>query len=351
MKKKPSSIACSIGPRKGEIMDTLVFMLVAILLPAWILGTLYLSFFPTTARSAGMSGSSDSQWMASADGTPDVPLTGDPTLDTDHPIDTDLSVDGSRTKAVSDSDLSPSDHKNELTADSAAAWEEKINGLKQQLQTKSQELEQLRQTSMASQSDGTSSNVDTSAFENQITQLTQQRDQLSNQRDTLAEKVKRLEQNADDDGAMSDQVSQLTAQRDRLAQQLASVEDTTGKIEQLDQKIMSLNKQTQSQQTRIDALQEQLAAAETARQAAEQKLANAMTSTAADDSPTLAGSAPREGPLEFREWTSSRGSKARLAFVRWEGNRVIVVNESKKEFRLPLDRLSPNDQNYVNNKR
>lgn len=49
----------------------------------------------------------------------------------------------------------------------------------------------------------------------------------------------------------------------------------------------------------------------------------------------------------FRTWISAQGNTANLALVRVEGNNIIVVNEDGKQFSLPFDRFSIDDQNYV----
>ncbi len=49
----------------------------------------------------------------------------------------------------------------------------------------------------------------------------------------------------------------------------------------------------------------------------------------------------------FREWTSSDGTKATLAFVRWEGNEIIVVDRQNLAYKIAIERLSEEDQSYV----
>ena len=49
----------------------------------------------------------------------------------------------------------------------------------------------------------------------------------------------------------------------------------------------------------------------------------------------------------FRFWKSNRGSDAWLAFVRWEGGEIVLVDSNDELFKIPLNRLSGADQVYV----
>ena len=298
--------------RSGEIMNALVLMLVAILLPAWILGTLYLSFF---SPSANASGSSDSEFGANPDRTT-VPSAlsdaSDNQTDSQGAVSQSAQGNDFAENSGTGGDFNPgqANISSGLTTQQSAAYDEKINSLQRQLDAESQEVQRLRE--MTSSMSGSPATADTSQFENQIAALTKERDQL---------KMK-----------------------------LTSADQSSAKIAQLEQQLQNFNQQSESQNTKIKVLLKQLVTTEEARRKAEQELL-AANSKLASPPPTLASSAASNQPLEFREWISSRGSKARLAFVRWEDNRVIVVNEAGKEFRLTQSRLSLADQKYVNGKR
>ena len=337
--------------RNGEIMNTLVFMLVAILLPTWILGTLYLTYFPASATD---SGSSDSQLASNNDAATDPSALGDGTQsENDSQNDTDQTAQGigggggSKDSNSTGGDFDPgrANGASGLAADQAASYDEKIKSLQEQLDAKSQAFDQLRQTSM-NRSDST---ADTSQLKNQIADLTQERDQLKTKLASAMDTSNDMNSTN-----FQNQITALTQERDQLKMKLTSDDQPSEKMAQLDQQIRTLEANSESQTTEIQTLQDRLVKAEEAKQDAENELAAAKTDMAAnlaDTSPTLAGSTSSNQPLEFREWVSSRGSKARLAFVRWEDDRVIVVNEEGKEFRLSLNRLSPADQNYVDGKR
>ena len=219
----------------------------------------------------------------------------------------------------------------------------KISSLQKQLDAESQEVQRLRE--MTSSMDGTTQTADTSRLEDQIAALTQDRDQLKLKLDSAM-----AASNEMDSTKFESQIAALTQERDQLKMKLTSADQSSENVAQMGQQLRELNQMSDAQKNEIQTLRNRLANAEDAKRQAEQQLL-AADSTPADPSPTLAGSTGIKRNLEFREWLSSRGSKARLAFVRWEDNRVIVVNEAGKEFRLTLNRLSLADQKYVNGKR
>ena len=262
-------------PRKFGILDKLVLMLAVSLFVAWILGTLYLSFFSSDA-----SANANSQTAALIDGDGDNSSAGLAATDSES------SDDG--TRSVTDAgDPNQSQATGDLPSEEKTALEQKISTLQEQLETKSQELTQLRKTSEKSADSKPKEAANTAKYKNEISQLTKQKDRL-------------------------------------------------------DREIKKLKDLSKTQKTKIQTLQDQLVAvADT----------NPVTAEASEMDPALSGTPPRNQPLEFRDWISSKGNKARLAFVRWEGDEIVVVNEANKEFRLALNRLSPIDQKYVNSKR
>ena len=113
-------------------MNTLVFMLVAILLPTWILGTLYLSFFPP---SVAASGSSDSQLAANSDRATEPSALGDISeSESDSQVTGDANAQNGDTQngdtqgtSSSGGDFNPGQANiaSGLTADQSAAYDEK----------------------------------------------------------------------------------------------------------------------------------------------------------------------------------------------------------------------------------
>ena len=167
--------------------------------------------------------------------------------------------------------------------------EQKISKLQEQLEEKSEELTELRKTSKESAKPDRKAAANVSRYKSQISQLNKQKDRL-------------------------------------------------------DRDIKNLKDESKIQKTKIKTLQDELASAAKA-----VPMAGAIN--AEENITGLRGTPEKNQPLEFRDWISSKGNKARLAFVRWEDGEIVVVNEDNKTFRLTLNRLSPEDQNYVNSKR
>ncbi len=289
MKTNSSSAERSTRDRNFGIVDTLVLMLAAGLFAAWILGTLFVYLFPTqTSTSAD---STTAALVGNADGSMNDSAVAD--VQGSNGTDADIAAGDAKlpnaTSGVSNpNQLQASDG---LAEKERTALERKISGLQKQLDTKSKELTELQKAAAKSAKPDPIAAVDTSKYEKQISQL---------------KKEKGL----------------------------------------LDREIKRLNDQSEAQETKIQTLEDQLADA---------TQSNSMAATGginAEANPLeLGGAPPKNPPLEFRDWISSKGNKARLAFVRWEDDKIIVVNEDKKKFRLTLNRLSPEDQKYVNSKR
>jgi hypothetical protein len=50
---------------------------------------------------------------------------------------------------------------------------------------------------------------------------------------------------------------------------------------------------------------------------------------------------------EFRMWKGSNGREAEMAFIRWDGDQLVFVNKANLAFKIPLTRLSNDDQQIV----
>lgn len=312
-------------------MDTLVVILIAILLPTWILGTLLLSFLSESSVPKMASNS-----ITSSIGTDlnDAQAT-EKSAFSEHPR-----VSRTPDQARSAGEL-PSDDSAVLDADQALASNQKFRQLERLLEQKDAQIEIFRQSMAASPDD------DARADDREtIDQLNQQVAQISQQRDDLTRQLQQSESTTSDAVAMSDDVLQLTQQRDQLQTELAAARKDSQRSMQLSKKIESLALQLNSQSKELKTLNQQLVAFNQTKQSLQKRI-DALTtgSTPATDVQR------RETPLEFRQWISSKGSKAELAFVGWDGDHVIVVNRAGKKFRMTLDRFSPSDQDFVNHLR
>jgi len=145
--------------RRGDILDTLVFLLVAILLPMWLLGHLYLMWYP---NSAGGSSSSDSgSLVASADGGLDgadaseksssQSESGMDGLDLDTGAGTDTNSGGNTiSHAFSPGEKSGSGNANSLRLEElegeASKWKLEADGLKVETNQLQSQINQLQET-------------------------------------------------------------------------------------------------------------------------------------------------------------------------------------------------------------
>lgn len=292
MKTKSSSTERSKGARDFGILDTLVVMLAAALFAAWILGTLFVHFFPAATPT-----NADSPTIAMVDGDDEAqeyPGTNGVQGSNGETTSADDAGNSNLTNAAGgDSGFTQSEAGDGLAKEEKTALQNKISALQKQLDAKSKELVLLRKTKIKPATPAADASVDHSKFEKQISQLKREKGLL-------------------------------------------------------DREIKRLNGQSDNQKTKIQALQDQLVKITQAKSIAEPTDARG---DAEKDLAALDGASPKQQPLEFRDWISSKGNKARLAFVRWEDGKIIVVNEANKKFRLSLNRLSPEDQKYVNDKR
>ena len=94
------------------------------------------------------------------------------------------------------------------------------------------------------------------------------------------------------------------------------------------------------------ASKEELQTAQTQLQAL--RTQNGNLQTALDAAREIAAKKPELPKEVFRDFVSSKGSIAKMAFVRWEGEAVIVRSfANKKLYRLTMDRFSEADQKYL----
>ena len=282
MKTTSSSVEGTTLPRDFGILDTLVLMLAAALFATWILGTLFLSLFPSAADT-NVAGSQSVALADSAAGLTDAPAATESQDSSNATAAASESGDPNAAKAIGGASSSNQRETGEGLADKEKTeLKRKVSTLQRQLDTKSKELAQLRKKS-AKPNPRTA--ADTSKFEKQI---------------ALLKKGK----------------------------------------SRLDREIKKLKGLSANQKKTIQTLQNQLF-----------DVTQADSTDAQGNLPLMDSAPPTNQPLEFRDWISSQGNKARLAFVRWEDGDIIVVNEANKTFRLTLNRLSPEDQTYVNSKR
>ena len=337
--------------RNGGVMDMLVFMLVAILLPAWILGTLFLTYFSdgqTGSSGPVASGDQTTDDAGNFDGADDPSALGgsEEDSDSDGTAVTNDSADGSATGSVDpDGDFNPSSSASNNDAMNNDAMTAEVQSLQQQ-------IGQLK--------------TDTQSKQDEIDTLSKQREELSEQLKQAASdqqaqaeeyrlkleqaKASQMQSGVATGGPTPEELANLAQQRDEMQSELTAVKE----------QFQVVKVETDAQRTEIDSLKTKLAASQKEATSLEEELKQIRLQPASPDSemadplvstPAVAGTGEQDGPLDYRTWTSSRGSVATLAFLRWDDDKVIVVNEEGKEYRLTLNRLSVEDQVYVNGKR
>jgi predicted nucleic acid-binding Zn-ribbon protein len=306
-------------------MDTLVIMLVMVLLPTWILGTLYLTHF-ASSKASEMPSKTDSASMT---------------------------ADATATSQASDLSVVTVDR---VDSDSVAGADQAVQA---------DAIEAVSGGGSANRADYLAEKQRADSLEDKLAQTQQLIQQQEDQIKTLSQAQ------TNSQSPLQEQILQLTDQRDQLRSRLADAESAEPRMDQLNATIENLKTQSQTQTDEIETLRKQLAAANATAQSTEEKIATLAAekfaaeeklATLADGKlaaekelaalaasrQTIAAAPVEKNSLQYRQWISSRGTKAQLAFIRWDGDEVIVANEAGKEFRLTLDRLSPNDQAYVN---
>lgn len=383
-------------PRSGEAIDGLVFLVVALLIPCWLLGHLFLSIYP--ASNAGGSAAAPLSTLASGfdrlasngpDAKPsDQPAPDRPTATMDEPANGSVASDGTTggdTGAIqfpeNDQDAGPSD--THVTADQL----QELNGQQRQLLS---QLESLR-----------------NQLAEKDSSISELRDGFSQLQANVAAAAK---SNLPADSSLSSPSndSQSTAAIDSLALKLTALDSDVGRVRESNQKVLrdlaslrqslessaaekptseqSVSEEVANQiadnakrfsdldttldqvQSQLDQLQQRqatMASQIESRIASQVEAQTASRSAESSGSLTTPSNAPgpamlppstsdatiaSSSPLEYRDITSSRGNVAKLAFLRWEGDLVVVQAESSgKIYKLRLDRFSPTDQSYFLN--
>lgn len=311
-------------------MDTLVLILAAILLPTWILGTMYLSFFPVSSTTD-----------IASDPMASTAVSAQSTIESQ-----ELDDGGSTTAGEGGRSNLPLADANEQQS-----LQRKVGELEGLIAQKDAEIERLQQSPAVRPADES-----TVPDQETVKQLSQQVAQLTQQRDELNQQLQQSDADSNRSSTMDDEILQLTQQRNELQSRLTAAQSVSKEAAQLSRTVENLEARSRTQKNEIEALSKQLSASNTSNQSLRQKIETLQsepslineTSMAADQDVSTAQAERRNSPLEYRQWISSKGSKAQLAFVRWEGDAIVVVDEAGKNFRLTLDRLSPNDQAYVN---
>ena len=342
--------------RRGEILDTLVFLIVAVLLPAWLLGHLYLACYP-----AASSGSTTTDKTPTSLTLDDDSANG-PTVDsTENSGDGSgsKSGDGSESKHFADASSGSSDGSDSKSAMALAAVQEKFDALSTKFQsqvsegqalqdqvaqmqagkaesdrmigdlklqladanTKMQEAAKMQQPAATGISDEEMSQMkmDLAATTKQNTEYGNQLMQMQKELESARLKISDMEsapQPESNEKVMTEKISKLEMQIGELNNKLSSTNQT---LALKDSELQRLRTEAAAMAAKPVAPQGELKV--TPRQPAE---------------------------LVYRDFVSDQGKIAKLAFVRWDGEKVVVRSfADKRLYRLPLSTFSATDQEYL----
>lgn len=399
-----------LASRRAEALDGLVFMMAAALLVLFILGHLLLAFAPglfgSTAKADGNAEGGSSLTLA---GSPDGSGSSDgEEAGGSNDADANLlsggdfsspATHGSGSKGLANADV-------EAYESAAEKLRLKIDALKetnQSLLTENSSLksaassmtetddeevtklrESLRQTEgklAATQRNEIDINQRLLSSESSLGKLRKEFSDLQSQLDraqtdlasagssTASPFAELPNQNADIE-ALKQEVQQAEAKANSLQVQVASLEQ---ELKSAKDKLASTNMRGDSElselRNRVTTLQRDLELTTNKMNAREQEFVAAtgtlekLQATNINLRNQLAAAAQRPAaspatgsglevtskPEVFRDYTSSKGSVSKMAFIRWEGEDGIIVRSfaDKRLYRLTLDRFSDADKEYL----
>ena len=389
--------------RTGDVLDSLVVMIAMLLIPAWLLGHLFLTFYPAPEGVAGaeLGGTEASQ-----------PADGDSKSKSPTDPDSDMGT-GSGDKS---GEMAMGDGSNGMGGSSAAlqSMKDKFNSLTQTSATLESEVMSLKESNAAlvqqNEALKTKANQHVMSFKKpaednskalqelqikydntsfELQSMQQKLESTENEKQTLqmnlADAQSKLEQaqamQAKPDAAADTPFALLGSEEKSKQDEL--VAEANAKVTALQQQIEELNRSMANSKNSMAAQQEELQTARrqvqdamaqnanlktalnTARENAARDIAAARDKAASEMAARDKAAAAREQAdreqaareqamaaekpkEEFRDYTSSKGSVSRMAFIRWEGDDVIVRSfANKKLYRLTMDRFSEADQQYL----
>lgn len=373
---KPSKFK---SKRTGDVLDTLVMMIAGLLLPAWLLGHLFLTFYPAPEVVAGATTDETTASQPADDGTASGSSTksdsGDASMAGAGSEGGALgSGSGSGSSGDSQAELQAMTMKLDSMAQTSASLESEITSLRDtnamlaqenaNLKTKanqhvmspkplqpdnSEAMDELQRKYDAASAEVQSMQQRLESTENEkqtlMTEFANTQSRLQETEANLMAAVKKNEEMAmqPDSGAAKTPFDLLGAEE--KTQQSALVDEANAKITDLERQIKELNF---SLTNTTNAMAERENALRTAKVEVQDILAqNAELKAALNAARTAPATA--EPPKEvFRNFVSSKGSVSRMAFIRWEGEDVIVRSfANKKLYRLTMDRFSEADKQYL----
>lgn len=387
-------------------MDSLVFMLAGLLLPAWLLGHLFLTFYPapeTMAESgtepksnlenpaessdlpSGLS-PTDSSGDAANDSNPgdsngmlaNNPLKGEldsltgkfnslvsksTQLETDIATLNRTNADLMAENAALKSEASDRSNSNSLMLQEDSASVALVNELRTKFDSASRQVTAMEQSlqDARSQLETTESEKQTLQLDldNARMKLQQAETKLASAQTTDSMEIKPEGGNSPFAHATPEGSS---SKPDLVAEANARVAELEQKIKEINFSLTNANQTAANRQKDLQARESEIQStrqnmedlrAQTAQVIADLRTQNNDLKTALEASRnnpvnTLKVVEPQLPKEVYRDFISSKGSVSKMAFIRWEGEDIIVRSFSnKKLYRLTLDRFSNDDQQYL----
>ena len=369
--------------RHADVVDSVVFLIVAILLPAWILGHLYLTFFPAPAAVAGEMGddvpaaTADSEPGSSADGSDlaaDDSESGSHKMGMRHSKEPDLGLGfassggaDSNAAAAANAELEQLNEKANMLKTQVATLKQKNeqltsenSSLKTAAQSASQdmgdpaEVDMLRQKLQSAADQLEMAKKDSLTASESLASTEQMKNQLQGR---LTKVQRRLEQTeADLAAAKSKQEELMAAQQEAPLLPMAEpepdkelmmqVQKSRDRASELESNIEKLQQDLRTSNVTLTARQQELQSAN--KTLATLKARNSELETALNRAQQNAATSEPAAEV-YRDYVSSKGSISKMAFIRWEGEDGVIVRSftDKRLYRLSLDRFSDADKKYL----
>lgn len=363
-------------------MDMLVFMIAALLIPAWLLGHLFLTFYPAPETSGA----------TVAEGS----LFGENSETDSTGVDSpnDSAGDGASDSATAgdgEAKMPPGG----ATNPQLGALAEKSNLLQSEvdsLTSSNSELKaQIERLNMAASQTPATSETDSAAMEELQNKLNSRTSELDVAKQSLASATEQAKKYEQDRQQLQTYLSELQSKLEQTEADLASakeamnneadagspfaaapmeaaanenanlLQEQEAKVNELSAKVKELSYNLDNAGNTLAQRDEELRRAKqaleevraqngnlmTALEKAKQKAAASVASTTTP--PAGNGDGLKLMPREvYRDFVSSKGSVSKMAFVRWDGDDIIVRSFSNKRlYRLTLDRFSKPDQQYL----
>lgn len=361
--------------RSGSVCDTLVFLLVAALLPAWLLGHLFLMFFPA-----------DGSGVAFQDGTSDQSAAVAALADDDSSDDSES--EGMIALLTEEPDVTTSSASERGQQD--VQWEQKVGEFEstisnlqkenQNLSLKAAELANLK-SEQQKEIDNLKNRLQQSSMETGQGQFASMSTRLQDAKDDYAHLEDRFKLLQDEKSQLAREFSDLKSKNQRLAMTHKSTGPANTKTAEAlvaasEKLLATANEEKSRLQNRVDELMAALGTAQSSFATQKRELDdtnNQLQQLNAKFAQTLKRLGTGENPAEntkparstlietsrrssrpsvkeqYREYVSSRGNRSRLAFIKWIEDEQVVVRSylNKQLYQVPIERFSDADQKYL----